>query len=115
MAKDKMANPEVKRDYTIHLHKRLQGITFKKKAARAVREIKKFAQKAMYTKDVRVDPTLNKFIWSKGVRNVPYRVRVRLSRKRNDDDESEDKYYTLVSHVEVSTFKGLKTENVAEE
>jgi len=30
----------VSRDYTINLHKRLHGITFKKKAPRAIREIK---------------------------------------------------------------------------
>lgn len=65
--------------------------TFKNKAPRAVREIKKFAQKIMFTKDVRVDSTLNKFVWSKGIRNVPYRVRVRLSRRRNEDEEAKEK------------------------
>lgn len=30
----------VSRDYTVNLHKRLHGITFKKKAPRAIREIK---------------------------------------------------------------------------
>lgn len=65
--------------------------TFKRKAARAVREIKKFASNKMHTTDVRIDANLNKFIWSKGVRNVPYRVRVRLSRKRTDDDEADEK------------------------
>ena len=64
---------------------------FKKKAPRALREIKKFAQVNMFTKDVRIDSNLNKFIWSKGIRNVPYRVRVRLSKKRNDDEEAEEK------------------------
>ena len=38
------------RDYTIHMHKRLQGIQFKKRAPRAVREIVRFAQKEMHTK-----------------------------------------------------------------
>jgi hypothetical protein len=32
-----------------------------------------------------------------GVRKTPTRLRVRLSRKRNDDDESDSKLYTLVS------------------
>ena len=80
----------VSRDYTIHLSKRTHKITFKKKAPRAIKEIKKFAQKAMGTKDVRIDAKLNKFIWSRGVKNVPNRVRVRLSRKRNEDDESDE-------------------------
>ncbi|DBA05047.1 TPA: hypothetical protein N0F65_000735 [Lagenidium giganteum] len=104
----------VARDYTINLHKRLHCITFKKRAARAVREVKKFAQKMMKTQDVRIDSKLNKFIWSQGVRNVPYRVRVRLSRKRNDDEDAKEKLYTLVQHVQVASFKGLQNETVDE-
>ena len=73
--------------------------TFKNKAPRALREIKKFAQKAMFTKDVRVEPNLNKYVWSQGIRNVPYRVRVRLTRKRNDDEEAKEK----VSHSPTPT------------
>lgn len=64
--------------------------------------------------DVRVDAKLNKFIWSQGVRNVPYRVRVRLSRKRNEDEEASEKLYTLVQHVEVTSVKGLQTEVVSD-
>lgn len=41
--------------------------------------------------DVRIDAKLNKFLFSKGVRNVPTRVRVRLSRKRNEDEEATEK------------------------
>ncbi|KAL3658481.1 60S ribosomal protein L31 [Phytophthora oleae] len=104
----------VARDYTINLHKRLHGCVFKKKAARAVRAIKKFAQVTMKTQDVRIDSKLNKFIWSKGVRNVPYRVRVRLSRKRNDDEDAKEKLYTLVQHVQVATYKGLQNDTVDE-
>lgn len=63
MAKDK--RQEVcTREYTINLGKRLHDITFKKRAPRAVKEIKKFAQKQMGTKEVRVDVKLNKAVWS---------------------------------------------------
>lgn len=55
----------VTREYTINLHKRLHNTTFKKRAPRAVKEIKKFAQKAMKTSDVRLDVKLNKAVWSK--------------------------------------------------
>lgn len=54
----------VTREYTINLHKRLHSITFKKRAPRAVKEIKKFAKKVMKTSDVRVDVKLNKAVWS---------------------------------------------------
>lgn len=71
----------VTREYTINLHKRLHGINFKKRAPRAVKEVKKFAAKMMRTKDVRVDVKLNKELWSKGIRNVPNRLRIKISRK----------------------------------
>lgn len=107
-------NEVITREYTIHLHKRLHGIGFKRRAPRAIKEIRKFAEKQMGTPDVRVDTRLNKFVWSKGIRNVPYRVRVRLQRKRNEDEDSPHKLFTLVTYVNVATFKGLQTENVDE-
>merc|ERR1711962_499053 len=104
----------VTREYTINLHKRLHGTGFKYRAPRAVKEIKKFAEKQMGTKDVRIDTRLNKAIWSQGVRNVPFRMRIRLARLRNEDEDSIHKLYTLVTHVQVAkgAFKGLQTENV---
>ena len=87
-------------------------MSFKKKAPRAVKEIKKFAQKMMSTVDVRLSADLNKAVWAQGVKNTPVRIRVRLSRKRNDDEEAKEKLYTLVEHVKVENFKNLQTENV---
>ena len=40
----------VTRDYTINLSSRLHGIQFKKRAPRAIREIRKFAVGEMFTK-----------------------------------------------------------------
>lgn len=54
----------VSREYTINLSKRMNGISFKKRAPRAVKEIKKFAKKMMHTTDNRVDVKLNKAVWS---------------------------------------------------
>merc|ERR1711894_855960 len=102
----------ITREYTINLHKRLHGIGFKYRAPRAVKEIKKFAEKQMGTNDVRIETRLNKHLWPQGVRNVPFRVRVRLARLRNEDEDSTNKLYTLVTHVNVATFKALQTENV---
>ena len=48
-------------------------------------------------------------------RNPPFRVRVRLSRRRNDDEDSPNKLYTLVTYVPVESFKELQTENVESE
>jgi len=108
-------NTVITRDYTINLHKRTFGLQFKRRAPRALKEIKAFARKAMGTSDVRVDVKLNQFVWSQGIRNVPYRVRVRLSRKRNEDEEAKEKMYTLVSYVPCKSFKNTVTEVVEDE
>ena len=51
----------VTREYTINLHKRIHGVGFKKRAPRALKEIRKFAQKMMGTEDVRVNVRLNEY------------------------------------------------------
>jgi large subunit ribosomal protein L31e len=40
-------NEVITREYTVHLHKRLHGVGFKRKAPRAIKEIRKFAEKQM--------------------------------------------------------------------
>nr|XP_048306903.1 60S ribosomal protein L31-like [Myodes glareolus] len=99
---------------TTNIHKRIHGVGFKKRAPRALKEIRKFVMKEMGTPDLRIDTRHNKAIWAKGIRNVPYRSWVRLSRKRNEDEDSPNKLYTLVTYVPVTTFKTLQTVNVDE-
>merc|ERR1719473_1264366 len=89
-------------DRTIHLHKIVYRKQFKKRAPHAVKSIKALVAKTMGTSDVRIDQKLNKHIWSKGIRNLPRRVRVRMSRKRNEDEDSKEKMFTLVQYVQVA-------------
>ena len=108
----------VTRDYTVHLHKHIHGVGFKKRAPRAVKVIKQFAAKAMKTNDVRISQELNKAVWSRGVRNVPYRIRVRIQRLRSKEEDAQEPFYAAVDFVPVTTFKGLQTvkvENADEE
>ncbi|CAG8783988.1 5507_t:CDS:2 [Gigaspora margarita] len=102
----------VTRDYTIHLHKAVHGRSFKQRAPQAVKAIKTFAFKHMGTKDVRLDPLLNKEIWKQGIRSVPHRMRLRLSRRRNDEEDAKEKLYTHVTYVPTLVFKGLETKEV---
>jgi large subunit ribosomal protein L31e len=92
----------------------LHGATFKKKAPKAIKEIKDFATKAMGTTDVRLDPELNKKVWEQGVKGVPYRLRVRISRRRNDEEGAKEKLYSYVQAVNVKNPKGLHTVVVEE-
>lgn len=102
-------NEVITREYTIHLHTRVHGCSFKKRAPKAIKAIREFAQKTMGTKDVRLDPELNKTVWKQGVKTVQHRIRVQLARKRNDDEDSKEKLYTYVTPVAVSGYKGLQT------
>ncbi len=65
MVKKDHSKDVVTREYTINLHKRLNSTSFKKRAPKAIKEIKKFAAKHMKTKDVRIDVKLNKAVWAK--------------------------------------------------
>ncbi|ETW77565.1 hypothetical protein HETIRDRAFT_65332 [Heterobasidion irregulare TC 32-1] len=101
----------VTREYTIHMHKHVHGQSFKKRAPTAVKAIVSFAQKAMGTTDVRIDPKLNQALWAQGIKSVPHRVRIKLERKRNDEENAKEKLFTYASHVFVPRggFKGLQT------
>ncbi|XP_047644513.1 60S ribosomal protein L31-like [Phacochoerus africanus] len=105
-------NEVVTRECTINIHKHIHCLGFKKRAPRALKEIQKFAMKEMGTPDVCIHTRLNKAIWAKGIRNVPYQIRVRLPRKRNEDEDSSNELYTVVTYVPVTTFKNLQTVNV---
>uniref|UniRef100_G1PZ26 Large ribosomal subunit protein eL31 n=1 Tax=Myotis lucifugus TaxID=59463 RepID=G1PZ26_MYOLU len=91
-------NEVVTGEHTINIHKRVHGVGFKMGDPRALKEIRKFAIKKMGT-----DTRLNKTVWAKGIRNVPYGI-VWLSTIHNEDEDSSNKlYYTLVTQIPVTT------------
>ena len=92
---------KVTRELTINLNKRLHRVTYKKKARRAIKAIKQFAAKMMKTDDVRVDVKLNKDVWRRGIRNVPKKFRIRIDRKRNDDEDAKEEHYSYVTSAEL--------------
>ena len=66
------------------------------------------------TSDVRLDPQLNKKVWESGIKGVPFRLRVRISRKRNDEEGAKEKLYSYVQAVNVKNPKSLSTVVVEE-
>uniref|UniRef100_A0A8I3VYF1 60S ribosomal protein L31 n=1 Tax=Callithrix jacchus TaxID=9483 RepID=A0A8I3VYF1_CALJA len=48
-------NEVVTREYTINMHRHIHGVGFKKRAPRALKEIRKFSVKEMGTTDVLID------------------------------------------------------------
>ncbi|EHH18932.1 hypothetical protein EGK_19514, partial [Macaca mulatta] len=87
----------VTQEYTISIQKCIHGVGFKKYVPRAFKEIWKFAVKEVGTPDVLVDTRLDKA------------VHVWLSRKRNEDEDSPNELYTLVTYAPVATFRNLQT------
>eukprot|EP01060_Flectonema_neradi_P013624 TRINITY_DN2035_c0_g1_i1.p1 TRINITY_DN2035_c0_g1~~TRINITY_DN2035_c0_g1_i1.p1 ORF type:complete len:129 (+),score=21.42 TRINITY_DN2035_c0_g1_i1:60-446(+) len=102
-------------DTTIHMHKYMKGRTFKKRAPFATKVVRKIAKQVMGTEDNRIEVRLNKAIWSKGIKGCPTRIRVRLERKRNEDEDAKYPLYTVASYVRLPRdgFKGLCTKVVS--
>ena len=63
----------------------------------------------MGTEDVRIDPELNKEVWKSGIKGVPFRLRIRISRKRNDEEGAKHKLYSYVQPGTAKNPKGLQT------
>lgn len=94
---------------TIHLAKILKNRTFNKRAPLAVKKIRSFVGKLMKTDDNRIDASLNTYLWHKGVKGVPGRVRVLITRKAEAAEGKRKHFYTIISNVPVATFKKLTT------
>jgi len=67
-------------------------------------------------KDVRIDASVNKAVWSAGICHVPMRMRIRISRLRQTGEGKEKKFYSVVSSVAVprNQLRHLKTQTVEE-
>ena len=63
----------------------------------------------MNTKEVKIGVKLNQYVWSKGVKHVPTKVRVTITRKRNEDEEAKEDLFSYVEVVEVDSFSALQT------
>ena len=85
---------------TINLHKKMKNVSALKRAPRSIKVIRELSRRLMGTSDVRIDTNLNKEVWSKGVNHVPFKVRVKMSRKVNEDEDAKEPMYTYVTFVE---------------
>lgn len=75
----------VERLYTIPLGKAYNAVR-KKRAKRAVRLVRDFIIRHMKIEDdsdLTLDPSLNEFLWSRGIEKPPRRVRVRVTKDKD--------------------------------
>lgn len=100
-------------ELTIRLGKITKGDSWRWKAYKGIKRIKKHIQKYFNTEcEVKLAPTLNSAVWGMGMRKVPKRIRVRAERVPDNRDSS--KTVVKLSYVAVGGFKGLGTEVVPE-
>ncbi|XP_050012141.1 60S ribosomal protein L31-like [Alexandromys fortis] len=108
-------NEVATREHTITIHKHIHGVSFKKHASQALREIQKYSMKEIGPPDVHIDIKLNKVASTRGITHVTYSsIQVRLFRNRNEDEDSPNKLYTLVTYLSVTTFETPQRVNVGE-
>lgn len=67
------------RVYTIDLSK-VTLTPRSRRSKRAINMIKEYAMRHMKSGEVRIDEELNQLIWSRGIRDPPRRVRVKMVR-----------------------------------
>jgi len=88
MAENKKTDnkPTETREYIIPLRERCRSVPRYKKTNKAVRTVKEFLVQHMKIRDrdldkVKVDTYLNEFLWNRGIRHPPHKVKVRATKE----------------------------------
>jgi len=71
-----MAEKESEQIYIIPLRATLRAPRWKRSHT-AIKDIRKFLEKHMKSRDVKLDRTINERVWNRGAENPPSRIRVR--------------------------------------
>ena len=64
----------------------------------------------MGTQKVLVKPSLNISLWQGGIRHVPHKMRIKITRKYDDSEESSGDMISELDVVSVDSIKGLTTQ-----
>lgn len=73
---EKEPDVELERQYTIPLRVVL-GVPRWRRAARAIRFVRAFIAKHMKAEEVKIDSKVSEYIWSRGAKKPPRKVKVR--------------------------------------
>ncbi len=81
---EKKTEMKNEREYTIPLRSQVNKVPTYKRANKAIKTIKEFIVRHMKMRDrdlnkVKIDRYLNEFIWSRGIKNPPARIKVKVA------------------------------------
>jgi large subunit ribosomal protein L31e len=73
----------IERIYTIPLRKKCVKTQEHRRGKKAISVVKQFLTRHMKSKDVSIGMDVNETIWSKGIRNIPGKVKVKVTKDDN--------------------------------
>jgi large subunit ribosomal protein L31e len=73
---------EIERVYTVPLGRAWMAQKYRR-SEKAMTLLRKFVERHMKPTEMIIDPSVNEAIWSKGIRNPPRKIRVKMTK---DDD-----------------------------
>ena len=82
-----MSEENIERIYTVNLAKAWDTPKYRR-TDRVINIIKEFTQRHMQTNKVKIDQDLNRHIWSRGKKNPPRKIRLRMIKEDDDNDEN---------------------------
>ena len=102
-----MSEENTARTYTVNLSKAWDTPKYRR-TDRVINIIKEFTQRHMQTDKVKIDQDLNRHIWSRGKKNPPRKIRLRMVKE--DDDT-----VVVSSYIEEKRTETESEETISEE
>ena len=113
-----MSEDNSSRIYTVNLAKAWDTPKYRR-TDRVINIIKEFTQRHMQTNKVKIDQDLNRHIWSRGKKNPPRKIRLRMIKEDDDtvvvSSYIEEKSSLSEESVEESEVQAEKVEEKVEE
>lgn len=114
MAEKKSKSASEEREYVIPLREKSRVVPRYKKTPKAVKTIKEFIARHMRVENrdlnkVKISKDLNQFLWAKGIKKHPHKIKVKAKRS------GEDIIVELVDYPNNLKFKKLREEKIGKE
>jgi large subunit ribosomal protein L31e len=105
---------KIEREYVIPLREKSRSVPRYKKTPKAIKTIKEFIARHMHIENrdlnkVKIDINLNQFMWAKGIRKHPHKIKVKATQ------EGENVRVELVDYPNRLKFKKLREEKRGKE
>lgn len=113
-AEKKTVESKIEREYVIPLREKSRSVPRYRKTPKAIKTIKEFVAKHMKVENrdlnkVKIDKDLNQFIWARGIRKHPHKIKVKVTKK------GENILVELVNYPDKLKFKKLREEKRGKE